>query len=98
MKITIDLQEGFDKDEVIIFEKQNKIFHAKDISTRTQIGLAKSIEVELSGKEPIKIVVPSRGVSEKKKIDVTEGGYIAVSITDENKLDWKSSNVPTMYM
>ena len=99
MKVFIDLQEGFENDEVSIFDKQKKIFKAENVKTRTQIGLATSLEVELSGeKANLRIAIPSRNINEKKEITLTDNLHIAVSVTEENKLDWKLSDSPFFYM
>ena len=68
MKVSIDLQEGFFNDEVTIFQKNVKIYHAEKIKTRTQIGLAASFEAELPGeKTTLRIIIPNRQIDEKKK-------------------------------
>lgn len=99
MKLCFDLQEGFENDEVLIFDNQKKIFQAEKVKTRTQIGFATSLEVELSGeKANLRIDIPSRNISEKKEITLTDNLHIAVSVTEENKLDWKLSDSPFFYM
>ena len=99
MKVSIDLQEGFSNDEVTIFEKDKKIYQAENVKTRTQIGLAASFATELTGKKTtLRMVVPSRRIDEKKEIEPTENLHIAVSVTEENKLEWKLSEAPFMYM
>ncbi len=99
MKVIIDLQEGFENEEVLIFDKQKKIFQSENVKTRTQIGFATSIEVELSGeKANLRIDIPSRNISEKKEVTLTDNLHIAVSVMDGNKLDWKMSDSPFFYM
>lgn len=99
MKVAIDLQEGFENDEVLIFDKEKKIFQSENVKTRTQIGLAKSVEVELSGeKAHLRVEIPSRNISEKKEIELTENLHIAVSVTEDDKLDWRMSESPFYYM
>ncbi len=99
MKVSIDLQEGFFKDKVTIFEKNKEIYQAENIKTRTQIGLAASFEAELTGeKTTLRVVVPTRRIDEKKEIELTENLHIGVTVTEENKLEWKLSEAPFMYM
>ena len=98
MKVSIDLQEGFFNDEVTIFEKDKKIYHAEKIKTRMQIGLAASFEVELSGeKTTLRIVIPNRQIDEKKEIELAENLHVAISLTEDDKLEWKMSEAPFMY-
>ena len=98
MKVSIDLQEGFFNDDVTIFEKDKKIYHAEKIKTRMQIGLAASFEAELSGgKTTLRIVIPNRQIDEKKEIELTENMHVAVSVTEDDQLKWKMSEAPFMY-
>lgn len=99
MKVSIDLQEGFAGDEVTIFASDKKIYAGENIKTRMQIGLAASVEAEIPGaKTTLRVVVPSRRIDEKKEIELTENLYIAVSLTEDDKLVWKTSEAPFMYM
>ena len=98
MKVSIDLQEGFFKDDVTIFEKDKKIYEGEQIKTRTQIGLAASFETEISGeKTTLRIVVPNRQIDEKKEVELAENLHIAISLTEDGKLKWKMSEAPFMY-
>jgi hypothetical protein len=99
MKVTFNLQEGFKDDTVIISNKNKKFFEADDVSTRTQIGLAKSFETEVSnGKIKVKVLIPTRDIEEEKEIDLTANSHIGISIADGEKLEWKMSEMPFMYM
>lgn len=99
MKLSFDLQEGFKNDEVTVSNKETELFSGKDISTRTQIGLAKSFEFEVPGQTAnLKITVPTRRIIGEKEIDLTTSAYLAVSITADNLLEWKLSDAPFMYM
>jgi hypothetical protein len=99
VKIPIDLQEGFSGDEVTFLERGKKVYHAKDITTKTQIGLAATFELEVSeGKTILNVIIPSRHIDETKEIHVTENLHVAVSITEDNKLAWKLSDTPFYYM
>lgn len=99
MKITFNLQEGFKEDRVIIFNKDEKIYEADDVSTRTQIGLAKSFEQEIDGKNPvIKVDIPTRSITGKKKIESDTDIHVGISINERKEIDWKVSNDPFMYM
>ncbi len=98
MKVSIDLQEGFFKDDVTIYERDVKIYEGEQIKTRTQIGLAASFEAELEGeKTTLRIVIPNRRIDEKKEIETAENMHIAVSVTEDDKLEWKTSEAPFMY-
>jgi hypothetical protein len=99
MKVSIDLQEGFFKDEVTVFDNDKKIYQDENVKTRTQIGLAASFDAEMKGNETtLRILIPTRQIDEKKQITLIENLHIAVSVTEENKLEWKLSEAPFMYM
>lgn len=100
MNITIDFQEGFKDDEIIVYENKKKVFQTDSkVSTRMQIGLAKSVELETKNKKTnIKVEIPSRNISETKEVELKDDLRIGVSLTEDNKLEWKFSNEPFMYM
>jgi hypothetical protein len=100
MSITIDFQEGFKDDEIIVYENKKKVFQTDDnVSTRMQIGLAKSVQLDTKNKKAnIKVEIPSRNISETKEVELTDDLRIGVSLTEDNKLEWKFSDAPFMYM
>jgi hypothetical protein len=99
MKVVIDLQEGFENDEVEIFDNEKRVFKADNVKTRTQIGLASSNEVDLEGnKATLRVEVPSRNIDERREIQLTDDLHIAISISDGNELTWKIQNSPFFYM
>lgn len=99
MKVVIDLQEGFENDEVEIFDNEKRVFKAENVKTRTQIGLASSTEVDLAGKKAsLRVEVPSRNIDERRDVEVSDNLHIAISISDGNKLNWKVQNSPFFYM
>jgi flagellar motor switch protein FliM len=99
VKISIDLQEGFSGDEVILREGGKEIYHARNVTTKTQIGLADTFTAELSaGKTILNVIMPSRHIEETREILPAENLHIAVSVTPNNKLEWKLSDSPFYYM
>lgn len=99
MKAVFNLQEGFKNDKVIISSDDKKIYEAEDVSTRTQIGLATSFELEFSKENPlVKIEIPNRGITGEKKIDLSKGSNVGISIGENEQLEWKISEQPFMYM
>jgi len=46
----------------------------------------------------LRLVVPSHQIDVKKEIELAENLHIAISVTEENKLEWKLSEAPFMYM
>lgn len=99
MKITFNLQEGFRGDTVAIFNKDEKIFEAEDVTTRTQIGFAKSFEAEFDEKNPlIKIEIPTRDIRDEKKIETDADAHVGISVSEQNDIIWKRSEEPFMYM
>lgn len=99
MKVTINFEEGFKNDKVIISEELQPLFEAEDISTRTQIGFAGSAEVDFKKSDPtIELEIPTRKIRTMKKLEQAEGNFVSVSIDNEGKVIWKVSDHPQMYM
>ena len=99
MKVVIDLQEGFEDDEVEIFDNEKRVLKAENVKTRKQIGLASSNEVDLKGnKATLRVEVPSRNIDERREIQLSDDLHIAISISDGNKLTWKVQSSPFYYM
>lgn len=83
---TIDLQEGFDDENISINIDGLDVFQGKNIITRNQIGLAKQIKKDLqSGNHTIHINLENRGVNETFSIDSAATPYLGISVED-NKI------------
>jgi hypothetical protein len=68
--LTIDLQEGFTRDHVVIEVDGHEVFNKQEIKSRMQIGLADSTQVEVgSGAHMLRVSLPAMRMSQETRID-----------------------------
>lgn len=77
----IDLQEGWEGDEVLIYVDGVECRHVPEARTRNQIGLAMQIEADTApGRRTIAISVPGRALEGVHVIDIKDEHWVAVSV------------------
>jgi hypothetical protein len=98
MKVTIALQEGFDQDDVEVRVEDKQVFRKSSLSTRLQLGLADSFEVE-AGDRPVtvEVVVPSRGVRGAYTLEPAQTPHLGVSL-EGGSLRFASQREPFGYV
>jgi hypothetical protein len=95
--ITIDLQEGFADDTIIIKIDGQEMLHQANLTTDYSIGLAHSAQVEVpEGQVEIDVSIPSRRLSRSIKLDVSTPVYLGVSLS-ENKIEHQASSEAFIY-
>ena len=97
--IVIDLQDGFADDEVLILAEGQEIFNKKGVNTDYSIGLAESVQFEVSEKTiavDVTVDVPSRRLSGSIKIGGYSISYLGVSILDD-EIDFHTSDEGFIY-
>lgn len=68
-ELLIILQDGFDADDVEVTVNHKETHHERDVSTRTMLGMAAEISVELPAKgSTVGIEVTSRSLSGSMKL------------------------------
>ncbi|HJL15573.1 MAG TPA: hypothetical protein RMH99_07960 [Sandaracinaceae bacterium LLY-WYZ-13_1] len=65
-KLTIDLREGFDDDEVVVRVADREVFRGR-VSTRMQLGLAHRVETDVVG--PATVTVALGGATRSLEVD-----------------------------
>lgn len=97
----IALQEGFAIEPVEVKVNGKVVFSKPSVKTRTQIGLADSVEVniEASEQKQIEVVISlaNRRVSKKVSINADETPFVGISIEDNNIIT-KLSQEPFGYL
>lgn len=84
VKLGIDLQDGFDGDEVIVTVNGSELLHQMGVSTKGILGLADSSELEVEdGPLTVEIEIPNRGIAERLNLDGTSIAYLGVSVADD---------------
>lgn len=81
--LTIDLQEGFEGDQVVIAVDEREVFRKKGVQTRYQIGLAERVRLDIGpGQHSLRVSLPDRGLQGEKPIDAATEPVLAVSLID----------------
>jgi hypothetical protein len=98
-EITLDLQDGFKDDTVAVSAGGREVVREQGITTRFQIGMAKSLRVSLpEGEVVLEIEVPTKGERATVAIDPSKPIFVGVSLTTEGQLDVTVQERPFGYM
>jgi hypothetical protein len=96
--VHIALEEGFVNDRVSVAIDGKEVFQADDVKTRTQIGLARTFEVDVpAGRVRVQISLPSKNVAQSIDLDVSEKLYLALSVTAQGGIEHRVSSEPFGY-
>ena len=97
-ELTIDLQNGFEDDTVLIKMNGAEVFQATSVSTRYQIGLARSVKLDAGeARSAIEIILPDRALSKSVELDTSSPVYLGVSLTPEREITHRTSSGPFLY-
>ena len=96
--LTIDLQNGFEDDTVLIKVNGAEVFRATKVSTRYQIGLARSVKLDAAeARSAIEVILPERALSKSVELDTTTPVYLGISLTPEREITHRVSSGPFLY-
>ena len=96
--VHIALEEGFTNDQVSIAIDGKEVFRADRVKTRMQIGLAHAFDVDVpQGPVRVQINLPSKNVAQSIDLEVTQELYLAVSVTQQGRVEHRISNEPSGY-
>jgi hypothetical protein len=99
VEIAVDLQDGFIDDTLSISAGGRELFREEGLNTRFQIGLAKSIRLEVpAGRATLTVDVPTKGASTTVPIDTSEPVFVGISVTKDGKVDVKVQTRPFGYL
>jgi hypothetical protein len=96
-RLHIALQNGFTGVPVTILVDGREVYRKDDVRTRTQIGLADSVELEHEA-GPVAIDVTAGRASGSVSAALSDDLYVSISISPENTIVHKSSPTPFRYM
>lgn len=96
--ITIDLRDGFVRDAVIIRVDGREVYRDDAVSTRMQIGLAKSLTVQAAGPVAVEIEMPRRALSASIAVDATAPRHLGISIDRDGRIRQEISDTPFRYL
>lgn len=79
----IALEDGFDGDTVVLLVDGEEVFREEGITTRTQISLAESLELDVRpGPLRLRIDVPSQGVEQTFEVDAGRHPFVGLSLRE----------------
>ncbi|HEX6656852.1 MAG TPA: hypothetical protein VF065_02145 [Ilumatobacter sp.] len=96
-KLHIALQEGFAGEPVTISVDGRDVYRKDQVRTRTQIGLADSVETTHDG-GPATIDVKAKSAAETIKVSVDGDLYLALSLAPDGRIVHRTSAQPFRYM
>ncbi len=95
-KLHIDLQEGFQKDAVIIRANGVELYRRDDLNSAAAVSHADSFETEWNAwPVRIEIEVTTRQIS--GSVELEGPGYVGISIHPHRKLTYRISPEPFLY-
>jgi hypothetical protein len=92
----VDLQEGFDGDEVAVTVDGSTVFHERDVRTLTVIGRAASFTTVVAHAALVAVALPRRRLAAEFSVDVDETPYVGVSLRD-TRIEYRLSPDPFGY-
>ena len=93
------LQEGFSGDEVVIRLGSREVFHQTGVTTRTQIGLATTHEMQVpAGPVSVDILLPARRLNLSLPLQVAQDTYVGISVSPAGQLEHVVSHEPFGYV
>lgn len=93
ISLHIELQDGFEQDEVFIQVNGEEVFHESKLKTRYQISLADSFEVKVpKGSVEVNILIPGRNIAKITSIETIRPTYLGISATEDNDVEFSVSN------
>ena len=99
INLTIDLQDGFSRDKIVVSIAGRVIYQQENLSTRTQIGFAASFSTRVADElVTLSFLFPDR--SDKPQtlaLTIHDDTYLGVSLNAEGLVVSKTSNTPFMY-
>jgi hypothetical protein len=98
MSLHIDLQDGFENDEVIVRVDGREVFHKDGVSTDIRISRADGLETPTAKPEvTVEIELPKRKLKASQRLKVSDSGYLGAS-RDGNSLRLRTSKEAFLYM
>jgi hypothetical protein len=95
--IGIDLQEGFENDQVVIVINAQEVYRQDKVLTKLLLGYAETMTFQVSkGNSTITIALPQKMQEKKIELDLKQNFYLGVSLTPTG-LEYIISDKPFFY-
>jgi hypothetical protein len=99
VEIPVDLQDGFKDDTVVISVEGRELLRDEAVSTRFQIGRAKSVKLQVpEGRSELTVEVPTRNLRGTATVDTTKPVFVGISLTTQGKLQIRVQEQPFGYL
>ena len=99
VEIPVDLQDGFKDDTVVISVEGRELLRDEAVSTRFQIGRAKSVKLQVpEGRSELTVEVPTRNLHGTATVDTTKPVFVGISLTTQGKLQIRVQEQPFGYL
>jgi hypothetical protein len=96
-KLSIDLQDGFADDTVVVSVDGREVLRRAGVRTRRTLGLAESLSVDVDGPPiTLEVSLPLRGIADATRVDPAAAGHVGVSLVD-GRIRYRLSHRPFGY-
>jgi len=95
----IALREGFESVLVVMNVHGEEVYRKAEVTTRLQIGLADSLELEVAeGPVTVGIELPEKHLAEEIRFELAGTLYLGVSLSPEREVVHQTSATPFGYL
>ena len=95
--LKVDLQDGFADDTVFVCVNGKEMYRKSDVTTRTQLGLADSVELDVDGdRAELLVGVPARHLNGGMLVDLTRTRNVGVGL-EAGQLRFRLPSEPDGY-
>lgn len=93
--LDVHLLEGFAADEVVVTVEGNVVARLSGVSTRQQIGLAKTVQGQAAGPSArVTVELPNRRLSASVTVDDVARQHVRAHITQAGQLEVLATSEP----
>jgi hypothetical protein len=78
--LKIDLQEGFAGDHVVVEVDGQVVLDKQSVTTRQQVGLASSVQVETGLTAELRVELPEKGIEGSESVQVGQKPNVGVLV------------------
>lgn len=96
--LTIDMQDGFYNDTLVVSCDDSELFRQSELTTRMQLNLAESRTVALEGGlHEICCQLPEKSTELRFNLDIQQPLYLAIRLSNDHGLQYTIQDRPFRY-
>ena len=81
--LTIDLQEGFQEDKVVLYVNGEEVYRKDQVRTKRLLGMAGSFTTEVeTGSVNVEIRVETKHLAKTIPLEISDDTYLGISIVN----------------